>query len=392
VIEIRVPLSDEFDDLVKLDGRSFGYEPKAADTDVARAVMDLSRYRIAVDRGQIVGEAGSDAFAMTMPGGSTLPTAGVTWVSVAVTHRRQGLLRRLMDAVHDDIDARGEPLAALTASESGIYERFGYGAATRRRMTSIDRRAAAFEARFLPVAGSVRFLDGDRDALLDATLARWDRYRLTRAGEISRSRAWQNQILHHIGGSGVIAVHDDGYVTWSIEEDWNDGHARHTMLIRDFAASTPQAHAALWQTVLSSDLVGTIKSRVLPEDDPISWLLTNPRVVRTTDLNDGVWCRPQRLDACFAARRYGIVSSLVLDVDGERWKIEGGPDGAEVRRSRRRADLVTDRAGAGSLLLGGVSPTALVIGRRATARDRSTLLRADAFLRMEPAPHSTTGF
>jgi hypothetical protein len=63
-----------------------------------------------------------------------------------------------------------------------------------------------------------------------------------------------------------------------------------------------------------------------------------------------------------------------------------------VRRSRRRADLVTDRAGAGSLLLGGVSPTALVIGRRATARDRSTLLRADAFLRMEPAPHSTTGF
>jgi predicted acetyltransferase len=288
VIEIRVPLSDEFDDLVKLDGRSFGYEPKAADTDVARAVMDLSRYRIAVDRGQIVGEAGSDAFAMTMPGGSTLPTAGVTWVSVAVTHRRQGLLRRLMDAVHDDIDARGEPLAAITASESGIYERFGYGAATRRRMTSIDRRAAAFEARFLPVAGSVRFLDGDRDALLDATLARWDRYRLTRAGEIGRSRAWQNQILHHIGGSGVIAVHDDGYVTWSIEEDWNDGHARHTMLIRDFAASTPQAHAALWQTVLSSDLVGTIKSRVLREDDPISWLLTNPRVVRTTDLNDGV--------------------------------------------------------------------------------------------------------
>ena len=68
---------------------------------------------------------------MTLPGGAAVPTGGVTWVSVAVTHRRQGLLGRLLEATHEDIDGRGEPLAALTASEGGIYERFGYGIASR---------------------------------------------------------------------------------------------------------------------------------------------------------------------------------------------------------------------------------------------------------------------
>jgi predicted acetyltransferase len=209
---------------------------------------------------------------------------------------------------------------------------------------------------------------------------------------VSRNRAWQNNMLHHFGRTAVVALHDDGFAIWSVEADWNDGHARHGLRLLDFAPATSEAHAALWHTVLSVDLVSTIVSRCCPVDDSIAWLLTNPRLSRTTNLNDGVWFRPRRLDSCFAARRYGIDASLILEVDGERWKIEGGPDGAEVRRTRRRPDLVTDRAGAGSLLLGGVSPTTLVAGRRAEARDARTLLRADAFLTMSHAPHSTTGF
>ena len=96
---------------------------------------------------------------MTLPGGRDVPTGGVTWVSVAVTHRRQGVLKQLMQAVHDDIDERGEPLAALTASEGGIYERFDYGIATRRRVVSIDRRRAALAEQFRPPPGTVRLVD-----------------------------------------------------------------------------------------------------------------------------------------------------------------------------------------------------------------------------------------
>ncbi len=108
-----------------------------------RSIVDLGRFRIAVDRGAVVGCSGSFGFDMTLPGGAAVPTGGVTWVSVAVTHRRQGLLGRLLEATHEDIDGRGEPLAALTASEGGIYERFGYGIASRVRVTAIDRHRAA---------------------------------------------------------------------------------------------------------------------------------------------------------------------------------------------------------------------------------------------------------
>ena len=63
-----------------------------------------------------------------MPGG-TLPCGGVTVVGVSPTHRRRGVLRTMMDAQLRDIHERGEPIAALWASEETIYGRFGYGIA-----------------------------------------------------------------------------------------------------------------------------------------------------------------------------------------------------------------------------------------------------------------------
>ena len=67
---------------------------------------------------------------VTVPGGARVPIAAVTTVTVHPTHRRRGVLRRMMDEQLDDVARRGEPLAVLTASEASIYERFGYGTAT----------------------------------------------------------------------------------------------------------------------------------------------------------------------------------------------------------------------------------------------------------------------
>lgn len=394
MIEIRVPSGDDFEAMVRADVRAFGDDWKPEDVDMHRAVMDLSRYRIAVDGSQIVGVAGSDAFEQTLPGCQPIAMAGVTWVSVAATHRRQGLLRRLMDAVHDDVAARDEPLAALTASEGGIYERFGYGVATQRRSISIDRPTAAFLDRFNPAQGAMRIVEGD--AAIDAILERWERYRITRPGEVSRTSAWQRRLLHQIGPRGVCVVHDDGLAVWSIvDDDWNEGLPRHVLRVFDFAATTPEAHDALWATILGVDLVGTIVCRVVPPDDPLPWLLTNPRVVQTTAVNDGVWLRLMDIERCFAARRYAIDESVIVeagDVEQARFKISGDPDGADVRTTRRRPDLVTDRAGLGSLLLGGVRVSDLVARRRATVRDERLLGRLDAFFVHHPTPHSVTAF
>lgn len=391
MIEIRTAVDDDFEPLTAFDARSFGSGAYSTeDRDVIRPTMDLDRYRLAFDGGAIVGAAGSDPFAMTLPGLTTIPMAGVTWVAVAVTHRRQGLLRRLMDAVHDDIADRGEPIACLTASEGGIYERFGYGVATRRRIIEIDRRRTAIAERFRPPGRSVELLDPN--AAAEAIEARWDRYRRTRPGELSRTPAWQAKIRFLDGTDAVTGVHDDGFATWKVSAAWNEGQPSHGLRLLDFAAATPAAHAALWHTLLSVDLVGTVTSAIHPVDDPLPYLLDNPRMMRTTGVNDGVWCKPMDMSSCFEARRYGTDDSMVLEVDGTRWQVEGTADDARCRKARRRPDLVTDGAGAGALLLGGVSPSQLVAGRRAELRDERARRRADAFFSTSPFPHSTTAF
>ena len=78
-----------------------------------------------------------------MPGGALLPAAAVSWVSVLPTHRRRGVLTQMMAAMHDDARARDEPAAILTASESSIYGRFGYGVAAWRLGAHRRARAAS---------------------------------------------------------------------------------------------------------------------------------------------------------------------------------------------------------------------------------------------------------
>src|SRR5437868_13738433 len=83
----------------------------------------------AFDDGRVVGGAGAFPLDLSVPGGS-LPCGGVTAVGVYPTHRRRGALRAMMRAQIDDIHERGEPIAALWASEAPIYGRYGYGLAS----------------------------------------------------------------------------------------------------------------------------------------------------------------------------------------------------------------------------------------------------------------------
>ena len=208
-----------------------------------------------------------------------------------------------------------------------------------------------------------------------------------RAGEIDRPEQWW--IVDEAERPHMVhAVHDDGFVSWRTDAAWNDGHPRHELFVATLAAVTPEAHLALWSTVLAIDLVGTITSTAVAPDDPLPFLLTNQRVVRTTDLNDGVWCRPLDVAACFRARAYGHDADVVVEADGNRWRIGV----AGVAKVRSRPDLVTDLAGLGALLLGGVAPTTLAAGRRLEARDAKALRRADAVFRISPDPYLQTGF
>lgn len=390
-IEICTPTDEAWPAICRFDARSFGNSLTEAEIESLRNVHDMRRFRVAYVEREIVAVAGSYAMEVTLPGGASVPMGGVTWVATAATHRRQGLMSRVVGAVHDDIDRRGEPVASLFASEGSIYERIGYGVSTQIRVTSIDARAARLRSEFTQPTGSVTFLD-EQDAA-PALAEIWDRFRRQRAGETARTVADQQFRIDRRSppergqSPAIYLVHADGYAAYRMEQRWNDGHPAHRLHLLEIATSTLDAHAALWQTLLSIDLVGTITAQCLPLDDPLAYLLQNPRVLRTTELNDGVWVNVRDIRTAFSARSYRTAERIVIESDGRRWAIEGGPDGGSCTSVRTKPDLVTTHAGLSSLLYGGMLPSTLSAGRRMTGRGSDVVARADVFFTTSLLPH-----
>ena len=390
-IEIRPPALEEWPAVCYADARAFGVSYTPEDIEDRLKVHDLARFRVAFDKGHIVGVAASYEMDVSLPGGAIVPMGGVTWVSTATTHRRQGLMRRVVGAVHDDIDARGEPVATLYAAEGSIYEHLDYGIGTRTLINSIDTRQARMRAEFRTAPGSVRFLEGEE--VVPAVSAIWDRFQKRRAGETGRTPEVQRYLFESRNKPSesmspmAYLAHADGYVAYRIDSKWQEGHPGGTLHITELAAVTPEAHAALWHTLLGVDLVGEIRSRNIAIDDPLPFLLENPRVFRTCESNDGVWVNVRDIPASFGARTYRTTDRIVVEVDGTRWAVEGSPDGAECKKVRTRPDLVTSHGWFSSLLYGGMLPSALVAGRRMTARDAAVLARADIFFTTSLAPH-----
>jgi len=406
-IEIRVPERADAPAMFAADARGFGTFYDEDEVQRRLPIMDLSRFRIALDDAEVVGVAGSFALDMSVPGGATVPMGGVTWVSVAATHRRQGILRRLLGAVHADIDARGEPVAGLGASEGAIYGRFGYGVATQMRRVAIDVRAVRLRDELVPKPGSVRFIGHDEARV--HVPAVWERARRQRPAEMARSETWwdmafADQAKAQDGFSPVVRLrHDEGYAAYRVRTKWNEGRPAHEVDLLELVAVTDEAHLALWHTLLGIDLVATITSRrAVPIDDPLQLAVDNPRAVGTVAIDDDVWLRPHQPADLLGARTYMSEDRFVLellpdttdaaDAVPTRWEVEGGPDGGVSRRTRRRADLVLDRAAFGAIYLGGFRPSVLARAQRITEATPGALRRADVFFSAERMPHTQNPF
>lgn len=399
-VNIRQPAPNELEELVTLDFRNFGATVEDGDVDEVRGELPLERFLVAEDNGRLVAAAGSYGMELTLPGPTTLPVSGVTWVSVAASHTRRGLAARLMAGLDDMAAGFGEPLLALTASEGGIYERFGYGNATTTRVTEIDRRRTTLDPRWQPDPVELVAAQDHVAELME----RYERYRLAQVGEVSRPTEEQFRVFTmNRNKPPFAALHPDGYALYTIEPKWNDGHPAHDLRVSDLIAATPEAHLALWNLLLSIDLVGTIRGyRAMALDDPLPYLLTDPRAARTTDLNDGLWVKVADPMAAFAARSYRVDDRLVLAVVESVDDLVGGAEPAatvaisasggtgDCATTDEEPDLRLTRAALGPLLL-GCSASQAALGRR-IAGSAAALGRADAFFGWSPSAHCRTGF
>jgi len=391
-IQIRPADKDDYPEIARIDGISFGFS--YSEDDYADSFTDPPELLVATDGDRLVGVAGHHPFTMTTPGGGALDVPGVTWVAVLPTHRRRGVLTALMGRLSDSYHAAGMPCAVLMASEGSIYRRFGYGAATRSVKVSVERRRAMLRT---PVdASAVEFLPAEQARTRLPELYR--RWQQVTPGALSRTDRWWDHLFidrpaqRNGMSEKFYLVHPDGYLTYRATEKWNDGHSAHGCLIVDYRTLTQQAHAALWQVLLAMDLFGTIESWQVPVDDPLPFLLTDFRQVRTVAGLDGLWLRPVDLPALLAGRRYAVDFEAVLDLAGERVALAGGPDGAECAPTDRPAQLWLDRPELGSIYLGGYRLHTLARAGLARADDQALLGRLDLAFGADRAPRFGTNF
>ncbi len=401
-IDIRRATQDDMAELVALDYRNFGVAVPLGDLDKERALIDLNRFLVAMDGDQMVAVGGSFQMDLTLPGQTAVPTSGVTWVSVLASHRRRGILRRLMGGLDEMAAEFEEPTLTLTASEGPIYERFGYGIGSRNRVVEIDRRRTQIDQTLEPEPVHLVYAADHVDEMMEC----FDRYRLTQPGEVSRSEAlFRDQNLEK-NKPDFAALHPDGYAIWAVQPAWHNGHPAHELTIKDLIAVTPEAYLALWNLLLSIDLVGPIRSiRSVSADDPLPYLLTDQRALRTIEANDMLWVKVTDAVRSFGARTYRSADRLVVGVSedyrlpthssraelqrldlSERLAI--GPDGCQ--RTDEAVDLVATRATLGPLLVGGRA-SELAGGRRLSA-DPKTLDRADMLFGAGRMAHCRTAF
>jgi predicted acetyltransferase len=343
---------------------------------------------------QIVGGAGAFPFELSVPGGS-LPCAGVTAVAVHPTHRRRGVLRAMMDAQLHDFHERGEPIAALWASEETIYSRFGYGLAAWAGELKIQHDWDAF-AEPLELRGTTRFVTPEEALELFPPI--YDAVRRERPGMTSRSEAWWQGRQLRLPESEAsapkrfVVLELDGeplgYAIYRMHFSFEGGLPGSRLVVREALGSTPQAMAAIWRFLLDVDWTAVAEVPYAPPDHPLFLLLALPRRARY-QLSDSLWVRLVDVGAALAGRAYGEGEPLVLDVrdavcewnDG-RWRLEGG----ECARTDEEPDLALDVSALGSAFLGAVSFSELRAALRLEELREGALARADTLFAWRPLP------
>ncbi|WP_353813414.1 GNAT family N-acetyltransferase [Agromyces sp. SYSU T00266] len=444
--------SAALDGWIDADHRGFHHaRPREVTREYERRVMGERRLHGVFDPGVPdpivpVATVSSWPTGLSVPGGRSVDGWAVSSVTVSPTHRRRGIARAMMEAELRSAKRAGAAVAMLTVTEATIYGRYGYAPAARAATIEIDRRRAKWIGPAAP--GRVHFVEPT--TLRDAAAAISRRAVARTPGEIDRWSGILDRMLGLVdpesdASRSLRAIrYDDehgqpqGFAAFRVTREPNEpGWAEFDVL----AAASDDAERALWRVLVEQDFVSGIRGRLRSVDEPIEWLLEDPRAVRVTEATDHLWVRIVDAAAALGARRYGAAGELVLDIEDPlgyaagRYNLLASADGRAVvhvprpdgstdgagggsttsaapKRERARAraasaegsgsrsaaraaeprSLKLDVRDLASIYLGGVRPSVLARAGRITASSSGALELADRMFASTRAPHLSIWF
>ncbi|HEX7590001.1 MAG TPA: GNAT family N-acetyltransferase [Demequinaceae bacterium] len=315
-------------------------------------------------------------FATRVPGGGTVPTAGLTWVGVHQGHRRRGLLTAMITDHFARSRARGEVVSTLFAAEPGIYQRFGYGLAARdlrmklgrkpelRDVSGSDDLTVTLESSSLEAHGPVvrafqasQLRPGTNTVVPDSLLTS-----LVVDVESNREGAEPLRFATVRDGETVVA-----WATFRRKGDWEGSEPNGIVKVIAWGAMTAAATRRLWSVLTDLDLMTSTRSWAMAVDDPLVHLLVDERAAKP-DVRDNVWVRILDVKGAIEGRRYESDADVVLRIadvqvpeNAGLWRVTIADGAAHVSPDAgSSADLTLGIQELGAAYLGGVGVEALV--------------------------------
>ena len=373
-------------------------------TEAGKARQEIDRTFAAIDDGRIVGGAAAYSFRTVVPGGGAVAAAGLTEVGVLPTHRRRGLMRELLKRYLAQAAERGEPMATLFAAEAAIYGRFGFARASVGVEVDVDAQRASFVPWYEP-AGQTWIMP--HSEALPALAAVYRAATETRPGanlledrdvewlfpekvypdDTSDERVEAFFAVHHDADSGP-----DAYAVYTAKHAWPEGLPNVEIKVSSMGAATAQAAADMWRYLIDVDLVSRVKSWDRPLDDPLQWLLVEPRAMRGK-MFDALMARPVDVTAALTARGYlgdgaitlGVVDGFLPANDGVyELEVEGGR--AVCQRTSAEPQLSGPVNAIGAVYFGGATWTELANAGMVREHHPGSLATADAMFASPVAP------
>ena len=307
------------------------------------------------------------------------------------SHRRRGLLRRMMEAQLRDVRERDEPIAALWASEETIYGRYGYGLASLelhvdaerdavaiRAGASTRRRRAARRAR----RGAARLPADLRARQAQATRDDRPHARLVGGAPVRRHpdrRRGGGPLVRALSNEAAVPV---GYALYRmVQEGSTPADWKKTMRVIEAFGVDRAATRDIWRFLLEIDWVDRIAAYG-PAARPPAAAARGPRQrAEPDDSGTGSGCgsstcsaRSRRARTASGARRSRSSptrSSPTTSAPGR--STTGGR-----QRRRRRPDVRLPVDALGAVFLGGFTFARLVAAGLAEEGSRGGAARADA--------------
>lgn len=331
------------------------------------------------------------------------PANFITDVTVRTTHRRRGLLSRLMRTDLGEAADRGLALASLTATEGSIYGRFGFGVSSLVRTVELHT-GARFGLR--PEASGladlpVEIVDSATAApLLERTFAA---YHAERRGSHGRMH-WYGDYLTGLWNHEEekpdrrvrVAVAFDaggeprGHVSYRF-----DGHGERLKVI-DLVAADPAAELSLWRFLASVDLVDVVEYGHFDAASPLPSALADPRLVVTTKVRDFTWTRVLDVPRALGARGFDADGEATFAVDDRlgfadgSWHVAVRDGVAETTRVEDAAVRIT--ADALATLYAGLASARTLAGAGLITGDAAGVRALARLFAVDVPPACVTSF